>query len=137
MIYKYHIPFGDHPEIRMPEDADIISASFEDPVDPDTLHVWAEVENTNDMRSYMFYLVKTGSELPSNAYAIDHVETLFQNGYVWHLFEDDENWDMEIDDDDLEIGSQEVDKPTRITRCSSCILGRCSECTKGECNCGH
>lgn len=86
-IHKYVIPFEintEHP-VEMPVGARIVHMDAQG--GSSNLHLWAMIETTSRTEWRKFMILKTGGEIPANAYA--HVgTTLVHDGrFVWHVFE--------------------------------------------------
>ena len=80
-IYKY--PLLDWSQtIQLPKDAQVLTAAKQG----DNVFVWALVDTTNEPEPRTFTIIGTGNEIVQNG-NLHHINTIFDNGFVWHIFE--------------------------------------------------
>ena len=80
-IYKYPIDVIGWQSLNMPAEAMIIHAGL----DPQgALCLWAEVDTEAIMQSVGIVIVGTGH--PFNGAMAQHLGTVLQNEFVWHIF---------------------------------------------------
>jgi hypothetical protein len=83
-VYKYLIWKGkDQKTITIPMNARILSVKLND----SNIVFWALVDTDNDLIIRRIFVAGTGWKLPEDiGYNYDHIDTIFDNGVVWHIF---------------------------------------------------
>ena len=84
-IYKYKLQnFGASETITMPANSKVLYVGHQN----DELFLWAEVSDTICDEQYIFYVVATGQDLPSeNIVYIGSVQMNYSMGeLVWHVY---------------------------------------------------
>ncbi|WP_020403778.1 DUF7352 domain-containing protein [Gracilimonas tropica] len=79
VIYKYKV----QPSVMIREGAEILKIAYQN----GELYLWAMVDSEADEEERNFCIVGTGNKLSSKAKNGTYLETVFQQGYVWHIFE--------------------------------------------------
>ena len=74
-------------EVRMPEGAKVLAFGSQK---PRTVCAWAIVNTENSPELRTFRLHSTGYPLPENCSASNHVATVMDGAFVWHVFETEE-----------------------------------------------
>ena len=82
-IYKYPLVIKCSQEIALPEGAKILTFQMQDR----SPFIWALVDPDASLESRTFRVVGTGHELWPDEGSYDHVGTVQQGPFVWHLFE--------------------------------------------------
>lgn len=81
-IYKYELKITDKQEIDIPDKFRILSVQLQN----DIICVWAIVHTEREQLPTLFHIVGTGHPLSHHWTAKDHIGTVQQGPYVWHVF---------------------------------------------------
>lgn len=79
-IYKYNIPHNG--KITLPVDHTILKFGYQ----YEQLCMWALVDSECEKVLRQFKVVGTGWNLDEMGDGWTYMETLFENGFVWHVF---------------------------------------------------
>lgn len=82
-IYKYVLNLTTFQTVEIPRNATFISCQLQN--DNITLWYLVTVENKPDTKTIMIY--GTGNIIHENTSLLDHLGTIQQGGFVWHVFE--------------------------------------------------
>jgi len=82
-IFKYRIKETDYQEIEMPEGAVILSIQNQ----YGNLQMWAKVDESRRLLTRRFRIIGTGNHF--NDEGLTYIDTVKQDGYVWHIFEEE------------------------------------------------
>lgn len=91
-IFRYPIPLevflgSGRVEIPMPKDAKILHLALQERA-PHAPSLWVELDEGDKNATRVFEIVGTGHTVPENGV---YIGTWQQAGYVWHLYEIQEN----------------------------------------------
>ena len=82
-VWKFDLDFpADPASVDMPCGAESIKVGFQG----DRLWVWALVDPKAELTKHVFHIRGTGHPIKGD-FVINHVGTVFKNGFVWHVFE--------------------------------------------------
>ena len=83
-IYKYDISgvFGGDVSVVMPKRSKVLSVQYQGT----SLCVWAAVRTGFEVGWRKFSVFGTGQEVPDRYLGWEHVGTVQQGSYVWHIF---------------------------------------------------
>jgi hypothetical protein len=81
-VYKYELNRSGLKEITLPEGSWIVKAAIQ----YDDICIWAVVDTKEINRKvHKFVVLGTGWEIPCKH--MDHIDTILEGPYVWHVFE--------------------------------------------------
>lgn len=88
-IFKYELNGLAGQEVMIPKGAKILSAG----VQHGKIQIWALVEPTNKLEAREFSVFGTGWPVNIKENFLQFIQTVFDGGLVWHVFEirEDEN----------------------------------------------
>lgn len=85
VIYKYDLTLAGYQELTLPRNARILTADLQDC----ELKLWAIVDSENPARKIGIHILGTGSIVPEIERGfLKHLNTIQQEGFVWHIFEE-------------------------------------------------
>jgi hypothetical protein len=83
-IFKYELKIMDEQIVKMPKDAEILTAQFQN----NKLILWANVRYLNKEDSYVIEIYGTGNPFPSAGMAErKYISTVQKDDFVWHIFQ--------------------------------------------------
>ena len=82
-IYKYHLALYEYTYIRMPKGAPILSAGMQG----SSIMIWALVDIDELSVNHTFIIKGTGSKVEFDIEKETFIGTVFQNSFVWHIFD--------------------------------------------------
>ena len=90
VIWKYELEVTDHQTIETPKFWNPLKVDY---LNPDTLCIWAEVEQAGDMVERTIAIYGTGRLLPGKHWQWVHIGTVLDHGsipgdivMVWHVY---------------------------------------------------
>ena len=82
-IFKYSLAVIDYQAVLMPPLSSVLKVEFQD----GQLCAWAVVDDTLELTDNVeFWIVGTGNEMPEMKADAMYVDTVSNNGFVWHVF---------------------------------------------------
>ncbi len=81
-IWKYKLDSG-YTFLEMPEGADLLSVQVQD----DEWTLWARVDPDAQTVKREVFVCGTGKEILEDGESTPHIETIQQDGFVWHFFD--------------------------------------------------
>lgn len=69
--------------LELPKGAKVIKAGLDISTRP---FLWAEVNPNAELEATTFYIIRTGSEFPSDVESKNYIDTFFRGEFVWHLY---------------------------------------------------
>lgn len=83
-IWKFNLSKSKTYQLLMPEGANILCTNIQN----GEICLWAEVEDNSNVSEWRyFYIFGTGWELPDNLDNYKYIGTVFENQFVWHVYE--------------------------------------------------
>lgn len=82
-IYKYELMLRDAQAITMPEGAKILSAQKQ----RNTLCLWVQCDTRKHMQQRTILITGTGNKLPCPSNELRFIDTVQDDMFVWHVFE--------------------------------------------------
>ena len=84
VIYKYEFPISGIVEIELPFKSKVLSIRIQN----GKPYLWAIIESDEESKVIRkFYVFATGFPLPSNISSLNHITTISDGKFVWHIFE--------------------------------------------------
>ena len=80
-VWKWVIPYHSHLTVSLPVNAKPVKVGMQ----YNHVVIWIELDTeVTDKVDHVFKAFPTGGEIP---WKTNHIDTIFDSGYVWHVYE--------------------------------------------------